>query len=176
MSLHKKDWLGLAALLGLGATGFGLAGAGPLGGLLGTSAGAVGGAAGGFGAVGTGAELAGGLGAGAADEAVGSLAGGTVGNPLSISAGNLLSKVGGTSGVSNALKMGKAAQGLLGGSGAPPPMPAMPRAAAQPSPAPSMAYAPPTVPTVAPGAMGAGQIDPDMLKKLLAQLQGSNYG
>jgi hypothetical protein len=36
-SLHKKDWLGLAALAGLGATGAGLAGAGPLAGMLGAA-------------------------------------------------------------------------------------------------------------------------------------------
>src|SRR5438045_114752 len=58
MSLHKKDWLNLAALLGLGATGLGFAGIGPLGGLLGTSAGAVGGAAAGAAGAGVGGLLA----------------------------------------------------------------------------------------------------------------------
>lgn len=38
MSWRKKDWLNFAGLLGLGATGFGLAGVGPLAGMLGPSA------------------------------------------------------------------------------------------------------------------------------------------
>lgn len=46
-SLHKKDYLTLAALIGGGAAGFGAAGIGPLAGLLGGDA-AAGGAAGGL--------------------------------------------------------------------------------------------------------------------------------
>lgn len=38
MSWKRKDWLQFAGLLGLGATGFGLAGIGPLAGLLGPTA------------------------------------------------------------------------------------------------------------------------------------------
>lgn len=38
MSLHKKDWLKIAGLLGLGATGLGAAGIGPMAGLLGPAA------------------------------------------------------------------------------------------------------------------------------------------
>lgn len=43
MSWHKKDWLQLAGLLGLGATGLGAAGVGPLAGLLGETGAAGGG-------------------------------------------------------------------------------------------------------------------------------------
>lgn len=40
MSLHRKDWLKLAAMIGLAATGAGAAGVGPLAGMFGSAAGA----------------------------------------------------------------------------------------------------------------------------------------
>lgn len=109
MSWHAKDWFNLAAVLGLGATGFGLAGAGPLAGLLGPAESAVGAGV-------AGADLAGGLGAGAADEAVGSLAGGTAGNAASIGASNAVHSATGQQlgGLLKALNTGKQAMGLLG--------------------------------------------------------------
>jgi phage tail tape-measure protein len=108
MSWHAKDWFNLAGVLGLGATGFGLAGMGPLAGLLGPAASTVGAGV-------AGADLAGGLGAGAADEAVGSLAGGTAGNSASIALGNAVHSPLGqqTYGLLKALNTGKQAMGLL---------------------------------------------------------------
>jgi hypothetical protein len=106
---HKRELLMGAGLLGLGATGFGLAGMGPMAGLLGS--GMAGGAAG---------TLPGGLSAGAAlGEGLGATAGGTG----VVNGGGLLSGLGN---LDKGMKGFQMAGNLLGQGGneqSPPPMP-----------------------------------------------------
>lgn len=116
--MNRKDWLKIAGLLGLGATGFGLAGMGPLAGLLGeTGAGVAAGM--------KGASLASGL-AGPT----------TAGASGAVGVGNALAGAG--SGLATAQKIAAPMQmaGLLSPS-SPPPMPA------PQMPAPQAASAPP---------------------------------
>lgn len=117
MSFHTKDWLNLAAVLGLGATGFGLAGMGPMAGLLG---------------VGTAAD-AGAAAGGAAMEGMGMMpAGLTQGATAELGVGSQPMNLGG---LLKGLNTGKQAMGLLNQ----PPQQAMPAQRPQTQQAPQTA-------------------------------------
>lgn len=148
MSLNRKDWLKIAGLLGLGATGFGLAGMGPLqslAGLLGSTEGALTAAATpGLSATGPGSQAAmlaaqnSGMGLGAIAKTAEAAATAQGLSPMAQFGGNALAMgdkfLGGMSTASKVAGPMQA-MGLLGSS-TPPPMPSAP-------PMPQMASAPP---------------------------------
>lgn len=131
--MNRKDWLKIAGLLGLGATGFGLAGMGPLAGILGgATSGAAAGAAGaaGAGAAGSAASLS----------AVPALETAAMASQVPwhtqalATAKPLLDSA--ASGAATAQKIAAPMQmaGLLGGGQPPPPMPAPPMPQMAPPP------------------------------------------
>lgn len=150
MSLNRKDWLKIAGLLGLGATGFGLAGMGPLAGLLGgattgTAAGAIGAGTAGTATTGLSAVPALETAALASQVPAATQAAANIAAPLNF-AGSMLEGAAKGAGTVSKVAAPMQAMGLLG-QPAPSPMPSaplMPQMAPQPPQDPNYGYPAPS--------------------------------